>query len=220
MSDFLKLIFPTPILIGKSDTPEICELICDLAYEFKDKAENAHMVSDYWDFGMKSSNQNDFEKYGVTSFNSSVDLFNLPEWKEVTEFIYNMICHMIKDVNDKNFEVRLINMWTTIYPDNTFVPEHIHSNSYLSGVFYAKAKPHCGGLSLHDPSWVAKTMFMRTNQPEFPNVQTKWLEEAEEGKMILFPSWLPHRSLPNLSGEDRIIVSFNIDFVEIQPCHS
>ena len=33
--------------------------------------------------------------------------------------------------------------------------------------------------------------------------------------MILFPSWLPRSTRPNLSGEDRIIVSFNLDFGEV-----
>ena len=30
--------------------------------------------------------------------------------------------------------------------------------------------------------------------------------------MVLFPGWLPHNSRANKSGEDRIIVSFNLLF--------
>ncbi len=213
--DFLKPIFQTPLLIGKADCAGVCEEVSRLAYELRDSLNNGSLVSDEWDRGEKSSNKVDYLRSGVTSFNSTEDLYKLPGWESATEFIYNFAQTMIESVDESRTPFHIINMWTTIYPPGTFVPEHAHSNSILSGCFYAKAPKDCGEIVFHDPSWVAKTMFMTNNVPVFPNVETKYTQEVEEGMMILFPSWLPHRTYANRSTEDRIIVSFNLGFKDV-----
>lgn len=213
MSQFTKSLFATPILVGKVNNSLMCESICDLAYNFRDNIDNARLVSDQWNFGTKSSSMKDYKTKGVTSFCSTVNLFELPEWKEATDFIYTFAHAMVDSLNENKYKMEMIDMWTTIYPPGAYVPEHIHSNSYISGVFYAKAKENCGGLSLHDPAWMTKTMYIKTDTPDFPNVSTKYVEKAETGKMILFPSWLPHESIENKSDDDRIILSFNFNFV-------
>jgi uncharacterized protein (TIGR02466 family) len=214
MSEFLRPIMATPLLIGKSDLVSIREELNALSYSLRDNLKEGSLVSEEWDQGIKSSNKEDFYKSGVTSFNSIEDLFHKPEWKNVSDFIFDFSKTMINTVNPNNKKMNIINMWTTIYPPGAFVPEHVHSSSYLSGVFYSKAPKNCGDIVFHDPSWVAKTMFMHTNMPTFPNVETKHSISPEEGLMVIFPSWLPHRSLPNNSTEDRIIVSFNIGFLD------
>ena len=35
--------------------------------------------------------------------------------------------------------------------------------------------------------------------------------EVEEGDLLLFPSYLPHKVGKNESGNDRIVISFNVD---------
>ena len=202
----------TPILSGRSDFEPIREELNALSYSLRGSLSIGSLVSEEWDRGVKSSSKEDFLKSGVTSFNSTEDLFNKPEWANVAAFLFSFAKNMIDSVDPDSKPFHLINMWTTIYPTGSFVPEHVHSNSYISGVFYSKAPEGCGDIVFHDPSWVAKTMLMHTNEPRFPNVETKYSIKAEEGLMVLFPSWLPHRSLPNTSNEDRIIVSFNIGY--------
>jgi uncharacterized protein (TIGR02466 family) len=212
MNEFIKPIFSTPLLIAECDNQEILTQANTLAYTLRDNLNTGSLVSEEWDMGIKSSNKEDFYTSGVTSFNSTEDLFNKSEWSDVCNFIYNFTGILLNSVNSKKIPYHIINMWTTIYPQNCFVPEHIHSNSYLSGVFYTKAEKNCGNLVFHDPSWTTKTMFMNSNIPEFPNVETKHPITPKPGLLVLFPSWLPHRSLPNKSGSDRIIISFNIGF--------
>jgi len=213
MNPFLRTIFPTPILVGASDNREICQKIVALAYGFKNSAKDALLVSDQWTRATRSSSQEEFEKKGVTSY-SSGSLLKNPEWSEVVSFIYALASTMIQSVNN-NPAVRpsLINMWTTIYPPGAFVPEHVHSNALLSGVFYAKAPENCGNLLFKDPAYVAKTMFMRT-VGEFPSVATMHVIDVATGSMVLFPAWLPHQTEANESKEDRVIVSFNLNMVE------
>ena len=35
--------------------------------------------------------------------------------------------------------------------------------------------------------------------------------EIEEGDLLLFPSYLPHKVSKNESDDDRIVISFNVD---------
>ena len=212
-SEFLTHIMSTPILSGRSDFEPIREELNSLAYSLRDNLTTGSLVSEAWDKSVKSSNKEDFLKSGVTSFNSDERLFDKPEWANVSAFIFDFARTMLSSVGPDSRPFHLINMWTTIYPPGAFVPEHIHSNSFISGVFYSKAPEGCGDIVFHDPSWVAKTMFLNTSkEPRFPYVETKHAVKPEEGLMVLFPSWLPHRSLPNTSNEDRIIVSFNIGY--------
>lgn len=213
MNPFLRTIFPTPILVGASDDAGICEKICTLAYDFKNSAKDALLVSDQWTRATRSSSQEEFGKKGVTSF-SSGSLLKNPDWAEIVASIYALASRMIQSVNNNPAaKPSFINMWTTIYPTGAYVPEHVHSNALLSGVFYAKAPPGCGNLVFKDPAYVAKTMFMR-KAGEFPTVNTMHVIDVKTGTMVLFPAWLPHQTEPNESSEDRIIVSFNLNMVE------
>ncbi|HEX2880857.1 MAG TPA: TIGR02466 family protein [Polyangiaceae bacterium] len=209
---FLRTIFPTPILAGGSEDVEIRQKICDLAYEFRKTARDASLVSEQWNKGTKSSNPEDFQKKGITSFNSG-SLLDKPEWKEVVQFIYSFANTMIQSVNDAPTKPAFINMWTTIYPPGAFVPEHVHSNALLSGVFYAKTPPNCGNIVFKDPASVAKTMFIRKVR-EFPYVDTRHVYEVKAGSMVIFPAWLPHFTEANESDDDRVIVSFNLNMVD------
>jgi uncharacterized protein (TIGR02466 family) len=212
MQQFLRTILPIPIMAGVTDNTAICQKVCDLAYAFKSQAQDASLVSEQWLRGTRSSNQADFDKKGVTSFNSG-SLIEKPEWREVVEFIFSFARTMIQSVNNTPAKPVIISMWTTIYPPGAFVPEHVHSNALLSGVFYAKAPPNCGHLVFKDPAAVAKTMFIRKMR-EFPTVETTHVHEVKPGAMVIFPAWLPHFTERNESNEDRIIVSFNINMVD------
>ena len=48
--------------------------------------------------------------------------------------------------------------------------------------------------------------------PGFPSIPVVHEQEVENGLTIIFPSWLPHSTQSNGSDEDRIIVSFNLNF--------
>ena len=154
MSTFLQNIFATPILKGHSSNQAIPLEIVTRAYQLRAGMTQGKLVSDQWELGINSSDPQDFATHGVTSFNSTESLNQLPEWNTVTAFIEDFAGTMISSIEPAG-NIKLINMWTTIYPPGAFVPEHIHSNSLFSGVFYAKAEPQCGETVFHDPAWVS-----------------------------------------------------------------
>jgi uncharacterized protein (TIGR02466 family) len=217
MSNFIKNIFPTPVFAAVSDNEEIQKLISELVYKWKDetyvtmaklKFAQAGLMSYHWDLGSESNSRADFEKFGITTFYSG-NLAEKSEWEPVSDFVKTISKAMIGELYQGKMVIT--NMWATIYPKGAYVPEHIHNNSLYSGVYYVKAKPSCGNLVFKDPAYISKTMSSQIGTG-FPNIPIVHTQEVEEGLMVLFPSWLPHSSQPNESDEDRIILSFNLDF--------
>jgi uncharacterized protein (TIGR02466 family) len=211
MAKFRIDLFPTPIWVAHSDNPEIRERAKILAYKFKSNPGVAGIVSEGWEARIKTDNKSDHEKQGVTSYYSG-NLAENKDWGTICDFILAMAGTMMGDTYDVT-GMTIGNMWTTVYPQGAFVPQHIHNNVMVSGVYYVKAEPNCGDLVFTDPSWVAKTNSTPDTAPvPFPAPRTKWSLPVKTGDMVLFPGWLPHNSRPNASGEDRIIVSFNLRF--------
>lgn len=80
---------------------------------------------------------------------------------------------------------------------------HRHSMSMYSGVYYMT---HGSPTVFEDPvihRTQAQIEVLRNNyNPTYES-------QAEPGKLVIFPSWMYHRSLPHLGENNRYIISFN-----------
>jgi uncharacterized protein (TIGR02466 family) len=87
----------------------------------------------------------------------------------------------------------------------------MHSNYFLSVVYYPKATVGAGSLTLMAPfTGLEHTLtYMHVGTPGYFNAN-KWHIEPELGKLIIFPSWLMHYVEDNNSQEDRLSMAFNI----------
>tara|TARA_Y100001936_G_scaffold86957_1_gene85280 strand:- start:27973 stop:28533 length:561 start_codon:yes stop_codon:yes gene_type:complete len=184
-----------------------------LVEEFRRGNKNAALVGNEWNYKTITDNKDLQAETGVTSY-ATANLTQIPDWfptvLELQAWSHQMIS-TIWDVDRIMGQMTISNMWTTIYPEKSFVPEHTHNGSMISGVYYAKAHENCGDLVFHDPAWVAKSMVLNSGTT-FPIKGTKQKVSPKTGDLILFPSWLPHSTEFNETTEDRIIVSFNFQF--------
>ena len=105
---------------------------------------------------------------------------------------------------------RVVAMWAIINKKNSYNVKHNHQNCYLSSAYYIKKPKNSGDITFYDPK-ESKTY-------RFPEVEkhTNYSAESvtikpEEGDLLIFPSYLYHDVGVNLSDEERIVVSFNID---------
>ena len=105
---------------------------------------------------------------------------------------------------------RIVAMWAIINKKNSYNIKHNHQNCYLSASYYIKKPKNSGDISFFDPK-EAKTY-------RFPEVKKKTDYTAEkitimpeEGDLLIFPSYLYHDVGVNMTNEERIVVSFNID---------
>jgi uncharacterized protein (TIGR02466 family) len=100
-------------------------------------------------------------------------------------------------------------MWSIINSKNTFNVQHNHPNSLLSAAYYVKAKKNSGQIKFFDPKEM-KVMY-HPSISKFNEISAEVVKiEPEEGKLLLFPSYLYHAVDENLSDEDRIVISFNL----------
>ena len=144
--------------------------------------------------------------------------FDIENTLSVKKFFLKIKDPMMEIFNDKmgwdcNLEqIRISSMWSVINSKNSFNIRHNHPNSYFSAAYYVKTQKNAGEIKFFDPKEV-KTMFHPKikNQNEFSSNIVKI--KPEEGKLLLFPSYLHHAVEENLSEEERIVISFNINIL-------
>ena len=108
--------------------------------------------------------------------------------------------------------VKLSNLWININGYKDFNRRHTHQNSILSGVFYVKVPDKSSKLRFFHPSVDLMVRDWNLNVDLKCNKYTSsiWEIFPEDGKLLLFPSWLDHEVDQNLSQEKRISISFNL----------
>jgi len=136
--------------------------------------------------------------------------------------LVKMIDEMGRQISTKlgyapSHELRIGTMWSIINPPGASNRAHIHPDCLWSGVYYVKAPPDCGVIEFIDPrtqSLMHKGVFdTDKKRPRECWTSVKYAPVA--GKMLIFPAWLYHAVMPNMStadsaDADRVIISFNL----------
>ena len=198
--------FPTVMLEAIIDNEE--EINTKLRYEIKNLFENKdtqkRALSHQWeDFVVSADNHLD----GYSNFTLDSNLIKNDKFLFFYEHITPLISDFFAQLDYHN-EWHFVNSWAAVYPKGAWVPLHDHKIMEWSGVYYVSAPKNCGDIAFTDPKEYALAA-------EPPN--TRWRGNykqkfnPENGKLILFPSYIKHETVPNQSDEDRIIISFNIN---------
>jgi hypothetical protein len=96
-------------------------------------------------------------------------------------------------------------MWASINKKNDFNTVHSHTNVFdLSGVYYVKVPVNSGNIVFRDP----RQGQIHSNSKLYGSDSEQFM--PFECMLLIFPSWLEHYVLPNLSDDDRISISFDI----------
>ena len=110
-------------------------------------------------------------------------------------------------------KVNLTEMWAIINKKNNFNIEHTHPNNYLSAAYYVKAPENCGSFIVTNPNSVSRERITASVRKTEFNQNIAQIK-PKEGDLLLFPAYLPHSVGMNLSDEDRIVISFNVDILK------
>lgn len=151
----------------------------------------------------------------------------LPEFHELVQFIAKAIQTTAQQANAglwppgrHNLQLELMGVWFQIQNGATFHDVHTHGNCSWSGVYYVQIDPVA--QRAQHPDFRALNGATRFYSPMFPllggahiDMGNAFLQQAtldvtpQEGELVLFPSFLPHKAMPYVGEQDRIIVSFN-----------
>lgn len=152
---------------------------------------------------------------------------DLPEFQALIQFIARSIQATAQQANAglwppgrHNLQLELMGVWFQIQNGATFHDVHTHGNCSWSGVYYVQIDPP--EQREKHPDFGALNGVTRFYSPLFPllggahiDMGNAFLQQAtldvtpQEGELVLFPSFLPHKAMPYVGERDRIIVSFN-----------
>lgn len=179
-------------------------------------------IQEHLDY-IKKENLLNYDETVHNKFNASTDgetsfygpnLVGNTKFNPIIGLIHDNLQQYLSTISSKNVNILIQNCWFTVYKEGQFIPRHTHPTSQFSLAYYFNAQNNCGDLVFHDPIGDFRTHFdnNRCPVPELNNPNT-FSVTPSDGMIVFFPSWLPHNSLPNHSGQDRIIFSLNF-FVE------
>jgi uncharacterized protein (TIGR02466 family) len=109
--------------------------------------------------------------------------------------------------SDDTREVFIDNYWLNINPNKAYHIRHTHPGAFLSGVYYVQCvnDEDQGSIQFYQSEYVDFILFSHKVKVPYgcPFKPVK-------GRLLVFPSYVPHSVNPNLLGNDRIAISFNV----------
>lgn len=163
-----------------------------------------------WFEETKKNNQSSIRGKGICSYNIKRDLNLDPSFIELTEFInkeagtyWNRLGY------SKSGKPGVYEMWVNRYEQESFIDMHNHSPIHMTASFYLQHPTNGGNIIFEHPNAI-----LLKHQPyDFDQMRYKSFEQeitVKTGMLIIFPGYINHKTQPNLSNEDRIIIGSNI----------
>jgi len=154
------------------------------------------------------------EIYRLNSLPSTIRKSNYGGWQSDVNlheiWVFAPLCKHVATICSRVFKVKgakFHQMWACINKKHDQNLIHSHTNNYnLSGVFYLSVPADSGEIVFRDPRPGANSAPYRL----FKDDGDSEYFTPVEGQIIMFPSYLEHFVLPNLSDSDRISMSFDL----------
>tara|TARA_B110000977_G_C11082438_1_gene493348 strand:+ start:454 stop:1056 length:603 start_codon:yes stop_codon:yes gene_type:complete len=150
--------------------------------------------------------------------NNIDEVTSVPELSELVNqiFFYSSAALDCYNYDSTNKMLKIINMWININDDkHSYNKQHNHSGSTMSGVYYVKGNENSGKICFPRPSledYIIQTTGRVTETNQFTYSEAGYA--PEEGKLLLFPSYVPHYVETNQTNDERISIAFNIGFYD------
>lgn len=141
------------------------------------------------------------------------DLHKRIKHQEVIQFIEHHIKEYWKALGYVSRQAPVIeHMWANLTPKGGNIIQHNHNPFEIGGSFYVNATPDMGSIAMVDPLEMLKGRLPIYNSEESKQGRYFFdhLEPPEPGKLVLFPAWLYHKTQPNPSDKERIVIGMNI----------
>jgi hypothetical protein len=129
----------------------------------------------------------EYSMYSIRKFNI---LQEIKEFSPIKDYINNLVKSLF------NINLYIGDSWLNIYKKGGFNPIHSHTSCMLTGVIYLKVPTDHPGLFFHN---------------KFSSLDEKFTVKPSPGSILLFDGNQPHRTLPNPTNEEKIIIAFNLN---------
>ena len=109
-------------------------------------------------------------------------------------------------------KIKIPSMWAIINKDGANNARHHHGNSDISAAYYIRAPKNCGEIVFYDPRPAPVFSHPLCNKPNLLNAMVNSVNPVE-GLLVMFPSYLDHSVNANMTSDERIVISFNINLL-------
>ncbi|WP_158681662.1 putative 2OG-Fe(II) oxygenase [Microbulbifer pacificus] len=101
-------------------------------------------------------------------------------------------------------KISISGCWSVRLGANGFHVNHIHPQGWVSSVYYVEVPEE---ISNHSK----KCGWLKLGEPRFhvPNAGPEWFVEPTPGKLVLFPSYMWHGTIPFISKKSRLTIAFD-----------
>jgi uncharacterized protein (TIGR02466 family) len=195
--------FTFPILtLDLPNGEEIAEEVRTFAFAIRERDTEGGLISQ--EFGTRKKNPEDYAKYGYTSFTN----YNLAATRAIP-MMHEAACVGFQEYFSRigaHHHFYIDTSWVATYDKECYVPEHTHPNAHLSMVFYANAEEGTGQIIFKNP---ALPIYQQMSERSAQMWNDTWEIPPKIGRMIVFPSFMPHRTRPHMGEQERVIFSCN-----------
>jgi uncharacterized protein (TIGR02466 family) len=140
------------------------------------------------------------------------DLHKRLKHQQVISFIEHHIKEYWKELGYTKQRVpSIVHMWSNLTPKGGNIIHHNHSPFEIAGSFYVNADPGLGSLALVNPNEMilGRLPIYDSEQSKQGRYYFDHVVEPSPGKLVLFPGWLYHKTIPNPSDKERIVLGLN-----------
>lgn len=148
-----------------------------------------------------------YKNSGVNAYQSPKNLYLREEFSDLCDDVMIISKNVVENYFEASGTLFFESMWFNINYKNGYNVNHIHSKSFLTGIYYVNVNKNSGDLVFHDVEKKAMTdYYLEYDRLNYQKVHYT----PKNHRMFLFPSWLTHSVFPNKKNEERISISFDI----------
>jgi uncharacterized protein (TIGR02466 family) len=173
-----------------------------------------HQLSDALDAIFERSNEGKWaSETGKSSGEHHLFLHTIQEMRWLLTIVTARVCKVWAELNyEDGKNITCPASWANLHIPGQVTGEHSHCSgaekSHLSAVYYFKKPVNSGNIEFRDPLDYIHSLTPRKNYVLETNAAYSEVV-AEEFDLLVFPSWLKHRSQINQSQDNRIAISMN-----------
>jgi len=147
--------------------------------------------------------------------------FKLQEHDEFTNFVdtvTDMSLSCLKDYGfvDGAYKLEMLNGWFNVNQKGNSNQIHTHSGSFISGTYYVQAEQDQSELIFYKnftEDFIISSAGQIENYTGISGATCRY--PPRTGRLILFPSYVPHGVMPSTSDNERISLAFNMRMVNV-----
>jgi uncharacterized protein (TIGR02466 family) len=189
-----------PIKIYKHTVNDVDKLLNTVKYWLDDSFEKT-----------LTNNQGSMRNSGLCSYNTSRELHKNIAFSPIVDIINYHVDIFWKEL-DYNYSPFIQEMWANKYVSGSFIDIHNHAPIPLTVSLYLKKES--GNIVFENPLETILKHQPYKQLQDRNSYHTLFDHEVEvtAGDILIFPGWLKHKTYPNNSDSERIMIGANINY--------